>query len=220
MLRDMGFTSVSVLGRGVDAELFNPEARSLALRAEWGADKEVPVALYVGRLAAEKNLPLLERAFEEFLLAQPHGRCVVVGDGPMAEDLRSRHPEWIFAGSRKGADLAHHYASSDVFIFPSTSETFGNVVIEALASGLVVVAYDYAAANEHIQDGQHGLLAPLNDEVAFLGKVRDAARRWDDDALRIEARVKARSLSWARQIDVFENELIQAMQQPLPIAKP
>jgi glycosyltransferase involved in cell wall biosynthesis len=220
MLRDMGFTSVSVLGRGVDAELFNPEARSLALRAEWGADKDVPVALYVGRLAAEKNFPLLERAFEEFLLAQPHGRCVVVGDGPMAEDLRSRHPEWIFAGSRKGADLAHHYASSDVFIFPSTSETFGNVVIEALASGLVVVAYDYAAANEHIQDGQHGLLAPLNDEVAFLGKVRDAAWRWDDDALRIEARVKARSLSWARQIDVFENELIQAMQQPLPIATP
>ncbi len=216
MLRTMGLNHVSVLGRGVDTAHFTPAARCEAKRKEWKANAATPVALYVGRLAAEKNLPLLERAFAEFLNVQPKGKCVVVGDGPMGAELRANHPQWIFAGERTGADLALHFASSDVFLFPSTSETFGNVVIEAMASGLVTVAYDYAAANEHITSGQHGLLVPLNDESLFLSQVRSAASRWDDATLRNEAHTKARSLSWAKQIDTFEAVLHQTLNPSTP----
>lgn len=215
-LRKMGIENVGVLGRGVNTELFAPDARSMALRRSWGADSETPVAIYVGRVAAEKNLALLERAFTEFVQAAPGARCVVVGAGPMLEDLRSRHGDWIFAGERSGRDLASHFASADVFVFPSESETFGNVVIEALASGLVTVAYDYAAANEHVRHGIEGLLAPLGDEEAFLHQVREAARLWDDDAIRILARVRARQLGWATQVEHFENQLLQVISSHTP----
>jgi glycosyltransferase involved in cell wall biosynthesis len=211
MLRGMGLANVSVLGRGVDTSLFKPDAVDSCLRASWGVGEDCPVALHVGRLAAEKNLALLEQAFAAFLEAHPQGRCVVVGDGPMADSLRARHPGWIFAGMRSGQDLARHFASGDVFIFPSTSETFGNVVIESMASGMVTVAYDYAAANEHMVSGEHGLLAPLDDEAAFLAQVREAARRWDDDGIRVSARAKALTLSWDHMFTQFEHELIQAM---------
>ena len=210
MLREMGVASVSVLGRGVDAELFRPEARSEEVRRSWGAGPGSPVALHVGRVAAEKNLALLERAFGEFLREQPDGRCVVVGDGPELPDVRARHPDWVFAGARGGEDLATHYASADVFIFPSTSETFGNVVLEAMASGLVTVAYDYAAAAAHIENGRHGLLAPLHAEDAFLARVRSAAARWCDQEMRAAARAKVSHLSWARQAELFEGILREA----------
>lgn len=211
MLRAMGLSNVSVLGRGVDTAFFKPDAVDSTLRASWGVAAGQPVALHVGRLAAEKNLALLERSFAAFLEVHPQGRCVVVGDGPMAESLRLRQRDWVFAGMRSGLDLARHFASGDVFIFPSTSETFGNVVIEAMASGLLTVAYNYAAANEHIQHGEHGLLAPLEDENAFLNCVREAAARWDDDGLRVSARAKALTLSWERMTTQFEHELVQAM---------
>jgi glycosyltransferase involved in cell wall biosynthesis len=210
-LREMGIQNVGVLGRGVNTDLFAPDARSLELRKQWGAGHDKPVAIYVGRVAAEKNLALLEQAFETFVRVCPGAPCVIVGDGPMLPELQARHPDWIFAGKRGGTDLAQHYASADVFLFPSVSETFGNVVIEALASGLVTVAFDYAAANEHIREGVEGLLAPLGDEAAFLQRVCEAGQRWDDDALRIMARVRARTLSWSAQVEQFETFLQQAI---------
>ena len=214
-LRLMGIENVAVVGRGVNTDLFAPDARSWKLRKDWGAGHDTPVAIYVGRVAAEKNLALLERSFAAFLEMQPQGKCVVVGKGPMLGELQARHADWIFAGERGGCELAEHYASADVFIFPSTTETFGNVVIEALACGLVTVAYDYAAANEHMRDGVEGLLAPLEDEGRFLERVKVAATRWDDDALRILARVKARKLSWASQVEIFESHLLQSIAIPL-----
>ena len=210
MLRTMGLNSVGVLGRGVDTELFSPKRRDENLRKTWGGRDSAPVAIHVGRLAAEKNLPLLEKAFAAFTEVHPNGICVVVGDGPCADSLRERHPNWIFAGMRSGEDLAKHYASGDVFLFPSTSETFGNVVLEAMASGLVVVAYDYAAAREHTAAESLALLAPLHDEPGFLAQTRIAAARWDDSALRHRAHAKALTLSWDSMVALFERELLQA----------
>lgn len=207
MLERWGIHNVGVLGRGVDTALFDPARRSVALRESWGARDDTPVALYVGRVAAEKNLELLTRGFAKFREANPLAVCVVVGDGPKLKSLQSEHPEFHYAGSRTGADLAAHYASADVFVFPSITETFGNVVLEAMSSGLMTVAYDYAAPRLLIQTGQNGLLASFDDEADFLTQCEKAANCWEDAAQRQAAREAARHLGWQRVIEQFETEL-------------
>jgi glycosyltransferase involved in cell wall biosynthesis len=145
-LRERGFERLSVVGRGVDAEQFSPTRRSEQLRQAWGATPADPVILHVGRLAAEKNIPLVLRAFESIRTLQPRARLVIVGTGPLSKLLeRAAPPAVLFIGELRGQELAEHYASSDIFLFPSLTETFGNVTLEALASGLVVVAFDVAA---------------------------------------------------------------------------
>ena len=181
-LQALGFLRTQVLARGVDTRLFSPQRRDPALRAAWGAAPEAPVALYVGRLAAEKNLELAIAAFEAIRRTQPDARLVLVGDGPLAARLRARHPDVVYCGMRRGEDLAAHYASADVFLFPSLTETFGNVVLEALASGLAVAAFDYAAARAHVQPGRNGRLAPFGDAGEFVAAAAALAR--DPDALR------------------------------------
>jgi glycosyltransferase involved in cell wall biosynthesis len=213
LLRSMGVVDVGIVGRGVNTQLFRPGARDPGLRQMWGCGDDSPVAIHVGRLAEEKNLALLEKGFAAFLESKPEGRCVVVGDGPAGERLRAEHPNWIFVGMRCGADLARHYASGDVFLFPSTTETFGNVVTESLASGLICVAYDYAAAAQHIRSGENGLLAPLHDEVEFLQKTREAASRWNDSEMRVNARASGEELGWHRIVDLFESHFLDILQQ-------
>jgi glycosyltransferase involved in cell wall biosynthesis len=214
-LERWGIRNVGVMGRGVDTDLFTPTRRSGELRAAWGADEGTPVAVYVGRMAAEKNLPLAVRAFQFLQKIHPAARCVFVGDGPRLKSLREEHPEFIYAGARRGEDLAAHYASGDLFIFPSTSETFGNVVLEAMASGLLPVAYDYAGPRLMIQSGINGWLAPFDDEGQFLTQVGAAAEAWNDASRREAARKAALDLSWNRVIEQFEHELTAVMQAPV-----
>ena len=175
-LQFIGFLRTQVLARGVDTRLFSPLRRDPALRARWNAAPDAPVALYVGRLAAEKNLELAITAFQAIHRIQPAARMVLVGDGPLAARLRARHPEFVYRGMRQGEDLATHYASADLFLFPSLTETFGNVVLEALASGLAVAAFDYAAARAHVEPGRSGLLAPFGDAEAFVAAATVLAR--------------------------------------------
>jgi glycosyltransferase involved in cell wall biosynthesis len=130
-LRESGFRNICVLSRGIDTQLFSPRRRSQALRRHWQVDPQEPVVLYVGRLAAEKNLPLALAAFKAIRKACPQARSVLVGDGPLAAKLRVQEPEAIFCGMRSGKELAAHYASADLFLFPSLTETFGNVILEA-----------------------------------------------------------------------------------------
>ncbi len=167
-LRGLGFNDVSVLGRGVDSELFSPGRRSATLRAAWGVRDEDTVALYVGRLAPEKNVPLAVEAYRAMRRARGTGRLVIVGDGPQRGELERAHTDLIFCGMRTGEQLAEHYASADVFLFPSETETFGNVTLEAMASGLVVLAYDYAAAHIHVAHGESGVLVPRGDSRGFV----------------------------------------------------
>ena len=171
-----GFQRLQVVARGVDAAGFHPRHRSAALRAEWGAADDRTVALYVGRLAPEKNLALLAQAFNAMQQANPALVVVVVGDGPGRADLQAACPGARLVGSRTGADLAAHYASADCLVFPSLTETYGNVTPEALASGLAVLAFDQAAARELIHHGDNGLLAPAGDADAFLRHAVTLAR--------------------------------------------
>jgi glycosyltransferase involved in cell wall biosynthesis len=162
------FERLRVIARGVDVASFNPSFRDPALRASWGAGEQDCVALYVGRLAAEKNLGLLARAFQSMKSANPRVRLVVVGDGPAREELQANCSDAKLCGSQSGQALARHYASADCFVFPSLTETYGNVTPEALASGLAVLAFDHAAASDLIRSGRNGLLAPVGDEASFL----------------------------------------------------
>lgn len=163
-----GFADLHVVARGVDTERFNPQRRSSALRAAWGAAEGDLVVACVGRLAPEKNLGLALSAFAAICARRPDARLLFVGDGPMRGELRSRCPQAIFAGTRSGTDLAAHYASADLLLFPSLTETFGNVTTEALASALPLVAFDLAAAAQLVHSGCNGLLARAGDERAFV----------------------------------------------------
>ncbi|OYV00598.1 MAG: glycoside hydrolase, partial [Verrucomicrobiales bacterium VVV1] len=123
LLKSEGFPDVHLLGRGVDTTLFCPTKRCETLRAEWGARPETPVAIIVGRVAPEKNLDLAMDLFRRMIDAVPDLRCVVVGDGPIRERLETAHRHVHFAGVRVGEDLSRHYASADVLLFPSETET-------------------------------------------------------------------------------------------------
>ncbi len=202
-----GFRNIEVVARGVDTDLFHPQHRSDALRASWGVRPEDLVALYVGRLAPEKNLPLALRAFEALRARHQGTKLVLVGDGPMRGQLARNYPQAVFAGMRTGADLAAHYASGDVFLFPSITETFGNVVLEAMASGLAVVAYDYAAGHELITHGENGLLAPFNAPENFCRQAAHLAERTEVATLGRAARRTASRYDWTAIFDQFEQTL-------------
>ena len=212
-LERRGFRHMGVLARGVDTTRFDPARRDPALRAAWGLAPGALAVLYVGRLAAEKNIALTIEAFKSIHREHPDSRLVLVGDGPLRERLGRELPEAVFCGPRRGEDLARHYASADLFLFASTSETYGNVVIEAMASGLPVLTYDYAAGREHIRPGVNGQLAPFDDAPAFLAAALGMTR--DPQALQAmgrQARLTAERLAWGRIIQRFEHSLRAAIQ--------
>lgn len=169
-LAGAGYRNVEVLARGVDSRLFDPARRDPDLRQAWGLPEDGFAVAYVGRIAPEKNLDLLVRAFQAMAAIRPGARLVLVGDGPAREALRASHPEFVFCGPRTGEDLGRHYASADAFLFPSTTETFGNVLLEAMASGLPGVSYDYAASAEFVRNGENGLKAAFDDEAQFVAQ--------------------------------------------------
>ncbi len=178
-LTETGFQRVQLLARAVDSLQFDPQRRDPALRADWGIEGEGFAAIYVGRIAGEKNLPLAVRAFRQIQQVRPKARFVWVGDGPLREKLASDNPDFIFCGVQRGDALARHFASGDLFLFPSRSETFGNVTLEAMASGVATVAFDYGAAREYLRNGMTG--AAVTGDDAFIGA---AVRLAEDDELR------------------------------------
>ena len=203
-----GFKNVRLLARGVDTNLFSPQRRSASLRAEWGADQDMPVALYVGRLAPEKNLGLMLKAFKRMQAVLPDIRLVIVGDGPARKQIEESVPEAYFAGMKRGEALATHYASADCFLFASVTETFGNVVTEAMASGLPVLAFDYAAPARFIQPGENGFLAPYKDDTAFLEQAtRMAQARATWYSIGENSRATILPHSWGKIVDHYLSEI-------------
>ena len=209
-LEELGMNNLRVVARGVDTGLFSPSRRSSQLRGSWGVGSDDPVALYVGRLAPEKNLPLVLLTAEAMQQVNPRLRLVLVGDGPERAALQARHSQHVFAGMRLGEDLAAHYASGDIFLFPSVTETYGNVTMEAMASGLAVVAYDYAAAAKHIRHGTNGLLAKFDDAEEFTRlAVELAGDRERVTKLGTAARAVTEKLDWSWIVSEFESALLE-----------
>ncbi len=204
------FERLELLSRGVDSQLFNPCRRQTALRQSWGLREHDIALLYVGRLAPEKNLGALRRGLDALEARYPSRRfkLIVVGEGSKRVTLEASLPEALFCGAQSGDALANHYASADVFLFPGLFETFGNAVLEAQASGLGVVAYDEAAAGQHIRHGYSGVLAMPGDEDAWI-----EAACWLLEApetlrtIRLNARRHASRQNWAQSIEQFESQL-------------
>lgn len=209
-----GFERLEVIGRGVDAQTFSPRWRDARLRSQWGAQAHTPVLLYVGRLAAEKNVALALTAWDRVRQSQPDARMVVVGDGPLRASLQRRWPQACFMGMLRGEALARAYASADVFVFPSLSETFGNVTLEAMASGLCTVAFDAAAAGVLIENGRNGCVVPPGDSEAFVNTVCQASLKVDAlSPLRAAACARARLSDWNEVQRCFAGHLQAVVQQ-------
>lgn len=210
-LAALGFRDLSVMSRGVDTWHFHPRRRSPELRAAWGAGDHDPVVIHVGRMAPEKNYELLFRVYAAMRQANPRLRCVLAGDGPIKRRLQRDHPECVFAGFFAREEIGRYYASADIYIHASLTETFGNVLTEAMASGLAVAGFDYAAAREFVRDGETGLAVPCDQADRLV----DAGVRLATDAPRRArlghaARQAVEAHSWERVILRFEADLLAA----------
>ena len=169
-LSENGFANLKVVSRGVDTKLFNISKRDTSLRSSWGATDNTKVLISVGRMAPEKNLDQVLKTYEALKFTGQSFKLVMVGDGPLKEQFQKRYPEIIFPGMLSQSNLAAYYASSDLFIFPSQTETFGNVTLEALASGIPVLAFDCAAARDWVQTGVNGWLVAENNPEGFAAQ--------------------------------------------------
>ena len=169
-LSQNGFANLKVVSRGVDTKLFNIAKRDTSLRSSWGATDDTKVLISVGRMAPEKNLDQVLKTYDALKSTGQAFKLVMVGDGPLKEQFQKRYPEIIFPGMLSQSNLAAYYASSDLFIFPSQTETFGNVTLEALASGIPVLAFDCAAARDWVQTGVNGWLIAENNPEGFAAQ--------------------------------------------------
>jgi len=219
-----GVRDVEVWGRGVDAERFNPGRRSAALRARMGID-DTFTFLYVGRLAREKGVDVVLDAFRRVREALGTGvRLVVAGEGPAATTLRAAAPRGtVFLGNlHHASELPVLYASADAFVFASVTETLGLVVLEAMASGLAVVATPAGGVVDHLRPGENGLAFPAHDAEAcahaMMQLVSDRALL---HRLRAGARRTAEALNWEAELDRLHDsygEVVTGYLQPVPQA--
>jgi glycosyltransferase involved in cell wall biosynthesis len=202
LLRQKGFRNLAIWSRGVDDRLFNPGRRSEALRLSLGLAPQERVLVYLGRVAAEKNIEMLLSAWQQLCSKAPC-RLLVIGDGPLRRRLESSAGEKaVFVGYRQGEELANMLAAGDLLIFPSLTDTFGNVMLEAMASGLPVVAFNAPGPKDVVQDGRTGRLAP---DISAPSLARVAAELIADVRVIREmgrqARTYAQNQNWA---DIME----------------
>ncbi|PKM65336.1 MAG: glycosyltransferase family 1 protein [Firmicutes bacterium HGW-Firmicutes-2] len=168
ILKKLGVLRTGIFGRGIDFDHFSRDKRSVQLRKELGLEGKLGL-LYVGRLSPEKDLDVLRDAMQ--LLNHTYSdqiQLVITGEGPMENELKKTMPDnVVFTGYKRGQALAEIYASCDIFAFPSSFETFGNVVLEAFASGLPVVGVNMGGVKTLIDPGYNGFLVEPNDSEAF-----------------------------------------------------
>jgi glycosyltransferase involved in cell wall biosynthesis len=206
-LETRGVPNVRRMARGVDPGRFDPARRSTETRARWGLGPDDVALICVGRLAGEKNLGLALQALAVLREERPGDRLVLVGDGPWRPRLVGV-PGVVLEGARPQAEVGALAASADVFVFPSLTETFGNVLLEALASGLATVSFRDGASALHVRSGVNGLQRERGDDAGF---VADVVRLAKDARLRAElgaaARLTALAVGWEPVVDTFETVL-------------
>ena len=195
---------LKILPRGLDTELFHPSRRSVEFWRSRGLRDGETGILYVGRVSREKNLDVLVSALKELRARNIPVRALFVGDGPYLKEMKRLLPDAIFTGYLAGAELASAYASADFFVFPSTTDTFGNVVIEAQAAGLPVIVTDAGGPRDLVADGKDGIVVrgmnvgDLVKGIETLQKDADLRKRFGD-----AARKKVESRDWSSAFEKF-----------------
>ena len=215
-IRNFGVTcAVEVIKTGVDVERFSPQLRSLVLRRKWGADENTTVMLYVGRVSPEKEIEVLINSY--LLLknrSERNFKLVIVGDGPDHARLvrLAKNTDIIFTGSLSGTSLAECFASANVFVFASQVETFGNVVLEAMASALPVVAFNYACAKQYL-DSETSWLAPLGDRQQFVTHVLNLPSNKCLQKMGMQAMRKVQQVGWSHPVQQLESAFYRVIKQ-------
>ena len=205
-LSENGFVNLKVVSRGVDTKLFNISKRDKSLRSSWGATEKTKVLISVGRMAPEKNLEQVLKTYEALKHTDQEFKLVMVGDGPLKDQFQQRYPDIIFPGMLSQPNLAAYYASSDLFVFPSQTETFGNVTLEALASGIPVLAFDCAAARDWVQTGINGWLVAESNPEGFAAQAVDIFNSKDAlDRITQSTRQQVVHLDWDQIAEQVES---------------
>jgi glycosyltransferase involved in cell wall biosynthesis len=208
---------IAIWRRGVDCGQFRPSRRSAELRRAWRVSRGVPAVLYVGRVSKEKGLGLLPDIQDRLrTLGAPH-RFVVVGAGPMLPELKARMHDTVFTGSLGREDVADAFAAADVFLFPSRTDTAGNVILEEQASGLPVLVSDAGGPRENLVDGQSGEIVPGSDPDVWayrLGALlSDEGRR---AAMSRQARRYGEARSWDVELEPLYRTYRELAAKPAP----
>lgn len=209
-----------IWARGVDVELFKPERRSLEWRKSVGIKDDEVVVTFVSRLVWEKDLQTVVDTLKKLFPKYPNVKVMIVGDGPAKNELQHMMPQAVFTGFLSGEALATAYASSDIFFFPSDTETFGNVTLEAMSSGLACVVADATGSKSLVENGVNGFLCPPKKTILFaeaIGKlIEDAALRTKMSEV---ARQKSLPYSWDKVNDGLLSNYYEALSQPRPELK-
>ncbi|MCG8616591.1 MAG: glycosyltransferase, partial [Desulfobacterales bacterium] len=197
---------IRIMPRGINTDTFHPSKRNGILNKDYDINRDAVKFLYVGRVSKEKNLPLLVNAFTALSAAHENVHLTVVGDGPYATEMKRqlRDAPVTFTGYLSGEPLHQVYASADTFVFPSTTDTFGNVVLEAQSSGLPVIVSDLGGPCENMEDRVTGFIVPGDDHTALVKAMESLAT---DKGLREKMAMAAREYMENRS---FENAYIRS----------
>ena len=208
-LEDKGARNVHLWSRGIRRDLFNPEKRSLELRKKWGAENKT-IILFSGRFVKYKDLEIVKEVYQKMMKENRNDVLfVLLGSGPMEVELRKEMPRAVFPGYLHGNDLHEAYASGDIFLFPSTTETFGNVVMEALSSGVPAIVSDEGGCKEIVKLSSAGIVCGAKDVDAFY---RACIKLLTDEPLR--SKYKDNGIRWCseRSWDEVNTSLLKDFQ--------
>ncbi len=213
-LQIKGISNLMLLSHGVDTALFNPSKRSREFRQKLGLENKIGL-LFVGRLVWEKDLKILAEAYN-ILAKKRDVVLILVGEGPARRELERMMPKALFLGQKSSKELSEIYACCDIFVFPSTTETFGLVALEAMASGLPVVGVEAFGLKDLVQDGNTGLLARPKDSQDFALKI---LRLIDDKVLRAKMAFEAYNFAQTKCWDNIINQVFWHYQNVISLNK-
>ncbi|WP_198597337.1 glycosyltransferase family 4 protein [Gracilimonas amylolytica] len=211
-----GFKSeMKIWARGVNTDLFSPDKRSESWRKERGFKEDDIVVTFVSRLVWEKELDTFRHSVQKLSEENAHIKAMVVGDGPAKAELQELMPEAVYTGFLNGEDLATAYASSDVFMFPSHTETFGNVTLEAMSCGLPCLVANATGSRSLVEDGVNGFLAEPQDKTDFTEKLKKIV---ESISLRKEMGERSREKALGYEWDEINGQLVQNYREVLNTA--
>lgn len=190
-------SDIKIWARGIDTELFHPSKRDKKWREKFGFKESDIVITYVSRLVWEKNPRLYADVVKRLQKKYEHVRALIVGNGPALTELKKIFPEAVYTGFLKGDELAASYANSDIFFFPSDTETFGNVTLEAMASGLPCVVADATGSKSLVEHSENGFVIPVEKRDAFYGHLENLISNKNlRDRMGKSSREKSKHYTW------------------------